>query len=97
MGIRELKNSLSQYVRRVRGGEEVLVTDRGVVVAELRPPLPPGARPSGTAGLAALARRGILTLAETAGPASYPPLPPLLSPGSALKLLSEAREEGSGR
>ena len=38
VGIRELKNRLSEYVRRVRRGEEFLVTDRGRVVAELRQP-----------------------------------------------------------
>ena len=38
VGIRELKNRLSEYLRRVRAGEEVLVTDRGEVVAELRLP-----------------------------------------------------------
>ncbi|MBV8201101.1 MAG: type II toxin-antitoxin system prevent-host-death family antitoxin [Acidobacteria bacterium] len=38
VGIRELKNSLSEYLRQVRGGEEVLVTDRGKPVAELRAP-----------------------------------------------------------
>src|SRR5918912_323608 len=37
-GIRELKNHLSAYVREVENGETVLVTDRGRVVAELRPP-----------------------------------------------------------
>jgi prevent-host-death family protein len=37
-GIRELKNRLSAYVREVENGETVLVTDRGRVVAELRPP-----------------------------------------------------------
>jgi len=36
VGIRELKNRLSEYLRLVQGGEEVLVTDRGEVVAELR-------------------------------------------------------------
>ncbi|NIN72566.1 MAG: type II toxin-antitoxin system prevent-host-death family antitoxin [Gemmatimonadetes bacterium] len=38
VGIRELKNRLSEYVRMVRRSEEILVTDRGVVVAELRKP-----------------------------------------------------------
>ncbi len=38
VGIRELKARLSQYLRDVRRGEVVLVTDRGEVVAELRPP-----------------------------------------------------------
>lgn len=37
-GVRELKNHLSAYVREVENGETVLVTDRGRVVAELRPP-----------------------------------------------------------
>jgi prevent-host-death family protein len=37
-GIRELKDRLSAYVREVEHGETVLITDRGRVVAELRPP-----------------------------------------------------------
>src|SRR5438046_1114 len=35
VGIRDLKNHLSRYVRRVEAGERVRVTDRGRVVAEL--------------------------------------------------------------
>lgn len=38
VGLRELKNHLSEYVRRAASGELVLVTDRGRVIAELRPP-----------------------------------------------------------
>lgn len=38
VGLRELKNRLSEYVREVRSGEAVLVTDRGEVVAELIAP-----------------------------------------------------------
>ena len=37
-GIRDLKAHLSSYVREVEQGESILVTDRGRVVAELRPP-----------------------------------------------------------
>jgi prevent-host-death family protein len=37
-GIRELKDNLSQYVRRVEAGERVAVTAHGRVVAELVPP-----------------------------------------------------------
>jgi antitoxin (DNA-binding transcriptional repressor) of toxin-antitoxin stability system len=40
-GIRELKNNLSAYIRRVEAGERVAVTAHGRVVAEL---VPPGAR-----------------------------------------------------
>ncbi len=36
VGTKELKNRLSYYLRRVRQGEAVEVTDRGAVVAELR-------------------------------------------------------------
>ncbi len=38
MGIRELKNQLSRYVRRAEAGERVAVTAHGRVVAELCPP-----------------------------------------------------------
>jgi antitoxin (DNA-binding transcriptional repressor) of toxin-antitoxin stability system len=37
-GVRELKAHLSGYLRDVARGDVVLVTDRGRVVAELRPP-----------------------------------------------------------
>ncbi len=36
VGTKELKNRLSHYVRRVRAGELVEITDRGTVVAEIR-------------------------------------------------------------
>ncbi len=35
VGIRELKAKLSEYVARAAGGEEVIVTDRGVPAARL--------------------------------------------------------------
>ena len=38
VGLRQLKNNLSEYVRRAANGELVQVTDRGKVIAELRPP-----------------------------------------------------------
>jgi prevent-host-death family protein len=38
VGIREIKNRLSEYLRIVAGGEVVLVTDHGRVVAQLAPP-----------------------------------------------------------
>jgi antitoxin (DNA-binding transcriptional repressor) of toxin-antitoxin stability system len=93
VGIRELKNGLSRYVREVREGEEILVTDRGEVVAELRPPMPPEARGPVHPGICALARRGILTPGSPGSPALYPRLAPLLSPGSVEELLDAEREE----
>ena len=38
-GIRELKNNLSRFIRRVEEGERIVVTDHGRTVAELGPPL----------------------------------------------------------
>lgn len=38
VGIRELRADLSRWVKRVREGEEVVVTDRGKAVARLVPP-----------------------------------------------------------
>ncbi len=38
VGIKTLKDRLSEYVRLAAGGETVLVTDRDRVVAELVPP-----------------------------------------------------------
>lgn len=40
VGLKTLKNKLSEYVRLAAGGETVLVTDRDRVVAELGPPAP---------------------------------------------------------
>ncbi len=37
VGARELKNRLGQYLKRVKSGETVHVTDRGTIVAELKP------------------------------------------------------------
>lgn len=45
VGVRELKNALSAYLRRVSEGESILVTDHGRPVARLVPPdLPEGIR-----------------------------------------------------
>ena len=37
VGIRELRADLSRWVKRVRAGEEIVVTDRGKPVARLLP------------------------------------------------------------
>jgi prevent-host-death family protein len=37
VGVRELRNHLSRYLDRVRGGEEVVVTDRGRAIARVLP------------------------------------------------------------
>ncbi len=75
VGIRELKNNLSEYIRRVRAGETVLVTDRGEIVAELSAPGTSKSDPSVPPGLVALVRRGLATVGSAASPDLYQPLP----------------------
>jgi prevent-host-death family protein len=38
VGVRELKNRLSEFLRRVADGERITVTDRGRAIALLSPP-----------------------------------------------------------
>ncbi|HEV8129949.1 MAG TPA: type II toxin-antitoxin system prevent-host-death family antitoxin [Acidobacteriota bacterium] len=90
VGLRELKNRLSEYIRQIRAGEEVLVTDRGQVVAELRPPgLVRDERI--TPGLVLLAKRGVLTLGAPNRSDLYPPLRRVLPVGRGQQLLDEQR------
>jgi antitoxin (DNA-binding transcriptional repressor) of toxin-antitoxin stability system len=93
VGVRELKNRLSEYIRRVRAGEGVLVTDRGEVVAEIGPPGHGGTDASVAPGLLALARRGLVTLASPSlgDVRLYPPLPRKKRRYSATELLNDER------
>ena len=75
VGVRELKNRLSEYLRQVRSGETVLVTDRGEVVAELTPPGHATTAGDVPAALLSLAKRGLATIGAEGDPAVYPSLP----------------------
>lgn len=68
IGIRELRQQASRYLRDVQRGETIEVTDRGRPVARLVP-VP-------TAGLDALAESGRLTPAAGDALELGPPLPP---------------------
>jgi len=46
IGIRELKDNLSRFIRRIEGGERIAVTAHGRIVAELVPPSTRGGAPS---------------------------------------------------
>ena len=61
VGLKTLKNKLSEYVRLAAGGETVLVTDRDRVVAELTPPRAGRAPLLADAALAEAVRQGWLT------------------------------------
>ncbi len=74
VGVRELKNRLSEYIRQVRAGEAVLVTDRGQVVAELAAPGQGLTDASVPPGLLALARRNLVVIGARVVGDLYPPL-----------------------
>lgn len=93
VGIKELKNNLSAWLREVRGGATILVTDRNDVVAELQEPY---GRVNTAGGLNPLllvwAQDGIVTL-PLQGKTPLEPSPVRLSSGSVQRLLEEDREE----
>jgi antitoxin (DNA-binding transcriptional repressor) of toxin-antitoxin stability system len=60
VGIKELKNRLSEYLRLVAAGERVLVTDRDRVVAELIAPQAGTPETAADAALAEAVRTGWL-------------------------------------
>jgi antitoxin (DNA-binding transcriptional repressor) of toxin-antitoxin stability system len=83
---------LSEYVRRVRSGESVLVTDRAEVIAEFSPPGRGLSDASVPAGLLGLARRGLLTLGSPGDAGIYVALPRARGGRrSAAELLDEER------
>ena len=90
-GIRDLKNNLSRYLRRVRGGESIAVTDNGRIVAELRPPS--GTAPGSLDRYAVLVASGDLRPPVDDGDplADWPPNGLRLPPGTAAKLIDEDR------
>lgn len=72
VGIKDLKNRLTQYLRRTKGGEEVVVTERGKPIAVIQP-ISSGARPaSREARLAQMAAKGRLTLPTRKPPKRVP-------------------------
>jgi len=93
VGLRELKNRLSEYVRKVRAGEGFFITDRGIVVAELRPPGAPAGPRDVPPGLYALVQQGMATLGARNDPALYLRLPRILPAGTVQRLLDLERGE----
>ena len=71
VGLKVLKNKLSEYVRLAERGETVLVTDRDRVVAEIVPPERSRSPVLADALLAEAVRRGWIT--PPALPMSGPP------------------------
>ena len=93
VGIKALKNRLSEYVRAAASGETVLVTDRGQVVAELiAPRVRPGA-PATERLLGELMRQGLLTPARVSPRARLPRRKPVTALADLLRDLDDGRAE----
>jgi prevent-host-death family protein len=92
VGLKVLKNKLSEYVRFAAGGETVLITDRDRVVAELVPPQPRRDKLSEAEFIAKGAREGWLKPAANSGKG---PLPrkPVMKFEELMRDLDEARED----
>ena len=95
IGIRELKDKLSEYIRLVREeGEVIMVTDRGKVVAELRPPGPDPELAKKYPKLVEMAEKGLIRLGRHRNhPGLYKRLPSVTPPGLAQWLIDEDRED----
>jgi antitoxin (DNA-binding transcriptional repressor) of toxin-antitoxin stability system len=93
VGIKTLKNKLSEYVRLAAGGETILVTDRDRVVAEMGPPSPTRSATLSDALLLDAFRQGWMTppLSVGSGP---PPRQPIMTIG---ELLGELQRERADR
>jgi prevent-host-death family protein len=91
--VAKLKASLSEYLARVKAGEEVIVTERGKPIAKIVPlgrdhaELP--------AHVLELARAGLIRLGSGKLPKGFWKLPRPADPtGAVLKALLEERESG---
>ena len=93
VGLKVLKNKLSEYVRLAASGETVLITDRDLVVAELAPPQPGRSPALADATLAEAVRQGWITppLAGGNGAPEGHPVAPLA------EVLDELRRDRDAR
>lgn len=91
ISISKAKASLSEQIRKVKRGEEIIITDRGEPVARLLPASPA----SDDSSLAALERAGLIRLSRKRLDKSFwtrrrPPDPK----GLVRKAVREERDEG---
>ena len=93
-GIRELKDNLSEYVRRAEAGERIAVTAHGRVVAELGP-ADPRARGRRLTRLERMIADGTARPPSHAGDAleGWPEMKVRLPKGTAAALIDADREE----
>jgi prevent-host-death family protein len=91
--ITEMKNGLSAIIDRVRAGESVLITDRGLVVARLEPVT---TAPDPIGRLHRLERAGIIRIGDAPPPLELlrRPAPKLPAGTSAVQAVIDERDSG---
>ncbi len=87
IGIRELRQNASEYVRRAEAGETIEVTDRGRPVARLAP------LPAADSILDRLIAEGKMTPATADIASLGPPLPPTPGARPLSEIVDELRED----
>jgi antitoxin (DNA-binding transcriptional repressor) of toxin-antitoxin stability system len=92
VGLKTLKNKLSEYVRRAAGGETVLITDRDRVVAEIGPPNPTRSSLMSDALLSDAFRQGWMTPPTSVG-RGPPPRQPVMTIDELLRSLQRDRRD----
>jgi antitoxin (DNA-binding transcriptional repressor) of toxin-antitoxin stability system len=91
VGLKVLKNKLSEYVRLAQSGETVLVTDRDRVVAEIVPPEKTRSPVLADALLAEAVRKGWIS-----PPALTASGPPPRNPVTSFRKLQKGLEQDRG-
>jgi len=91
--ITEAKNQLSRLLDRVRGGESIVILDRGVPVARIEPV---AGRVADDGRLRRLERTGVVEIGRAAPPVELirVPGPPIGQGSSAVSALLEERAAG---
>jgi antitoxin (DNA-binding transcriptional repressor) of toxin-antitoxin stability system len=92
VGLKILKNKLSEYVRLAASGETVLVTDRDRVIAEIVPPRTGRSPVLADAMLEEAYRKGLITPAVNPSEA-IPPSDPVMTFQDLMRDLEESRQD----
>ena len=93
VGIKTLKDRLSEYVRAAAAGETVLVTDRGRVVAELVAPRVRADASADEQRLGELMRLGLLAPAKVSPRSRVPRRRPVATLAELMHDLDDSRAE----
>jgi prevent-host-death family protein len=91
LGLREANQHFSKAIKAVRGGKEVVLTERGRAIAIIKPV---NDEPSEEAALQAMANEGLITLPARKGPMPAPRWKPVGVTGKSVsRTVIEDRED----